>query len=63
MLEFIVLGQIPGTHFQVTFMGSMLIGCGFLLFILTASWLNRPKHTQETQRTQTEQLTFDLISL
>jgi hypothetical protein len=34
MLEFIVLGQMPGTSIQLTFGSVVLIGLAFILFIL-----------------------------
>lgn len=34
MLEFLVLGQIPGTHFQVTFAWYLFLALGLLSYLL-----------------------------
>lgn len=34
MLEFIVLGQVPGTHIQLSFRSVILIGLAFILVMI-----------------------------
>ena len=58
MLQFIVLGQIPGTHIQLTFSWFSLI---ILAAILIAAHKFYKQHTQ--RQIQQLQRHFDVISL
>ncbi len=42
MLEFLVLGQIPGTHIQITFAWYLFLAFGLLSFILHK--IRKPHH-------------------
>lgn len=47
MLEFIVLGEVPGTQFQITFVWLMQMG-SILLEIGLVIWLIHPRHIHKT---------------
>jgi hypothetical protein len=46
MLDFIVLGIVPGTTFTITFWWSLGFGLVFALFVLTYIELRRPRKTK-----------------
>ncbi len=53
MLEMIVLGQIPGTHFQITF--SWFVAMAFLgLFFVDYRSQHPSRHTKSSHQRQAE---------
>lgn len=58
MMQFIVLGQVPGTHFQLTYGWFQLI---FIPLVLAAGYKAYRWHAQK-QTVQTQRH-FDFISL
>jgi len=58
MLEFIVLGQVPGIHFQVTFFWFSIVS----LLLLSYAWKKTHKRHSLSQEKQIQRH-FDFISL
>jgi Na+/H+ antiporter NhaC len=58
MMQFIVLGQIPGTHFQLTFIGFQVVLALVIAGVVTYAYYLHSLHIhKEMQRT------FDIITL
>jgi hypothetical protein len=54
MLQFIVLGQVPGTHIQITYRWLLLASVlfGVAIFVLFRMWqhvISRPETIKETK--------------
>jgi hypothetical protein len=62
VLDFIVLGIVPGTNFTITFVWSLVFGLIFAVLVLAYIELRKPNHKSTVSTTTDQAVELEAIN-